>query len=81
MLDLLFTQDIGKLKFFARVKSTRHHIGSFQYVFVKETTSLRDHATFIIARAKLSFDEVEVPDDLILGDLCRVFLIVISDSS
>ena len=37
-----------------------------------------DAGAFIIARAKLFLNKVEIPDDILLGDLFRVFMIVVS---
>ena len=76
MPDFFLTQDIGKLKLLARIKGTWHHIGNMYDVFVEKTTGLGYHAALVVTRTKLSFNEIEIPDDIVLIDLDRRFVVV-----
>lgn len=48
-------------------------------MLVKEATRLGHHSAFVVPRTKLFFDEVDVPDDVILVDEYRVFFVVIRE--
>jgi len=74
--DLFLTQNIGKLKLLSGIKRTWHHIGNSQDVFVEKTTGLGYHTALVVPRTKLLFNEIEIPDDIVLIDLNRGFVVV-----
>jgi hypothetical protein len=76
MPDFFLTEDIGKFKLLAWIKSARHHIGNMQDVFVEKTTGLGYHTALVVPGTKLLFNEIEIPDDIVLIDLNRRFVIV-----
>lgn len=76
VFDLLYGQDIGKFEFPSRVEGTWHYIAHSKDILVKEATGLRHHATLIITRAKLLFDEIEIPDDVVLIDVSGILLVI-----
>ena len=49
-------------------------------IFVEKTTGLgnvtSNHASFVVIQIKLLFDKIEIPNDIVLMDLNRGFVIV-----
>jgi hypothetical protein len=55
-----------------------YYIRGRQYVFKKEATALGRHPAFVPTDTMLFFDVIDIRDNVILGKLLRIEMVVIS---
>lgn len=61
----------------AGVEGTGNYIGNTKDMLVETTQRLRHHPTFVITGPKVSFDVVDIGNDVILIDQIGSFVIVV----